>query len=110
MPRVATMLHILGDALGSLGIIICSLIIRYGEPLLGRYRVLADPILSLLIVGIILSTTIPVLLQAARVLLNLTPEGVDLKLLRKEILAIPHVLDVHALYVWAPSSAVDVSY
>lgn len=105
----------LGDALGSLGIILSALAIRYGEPYMGRYRLLgtvlgglllaaaaarvghgwtapilytsypdtteqthkntADPLMSFIIVGIIIATTLPVLRQSARILLNFTPKG-----------------------------------
>ena len=35
----------------------------------------ADPLMSLVIVGIIVATTLPVLRQSARILLNFTPKG-----------------------------------
>ena len=49
-------LHVLGDALGSVVVIISALIIKYAE---GDWRFYIDPALSLAIVFIIISSTIP---------------------------------------------------
>ena len=44
--------------------------------------------------------------------LPLTPHhnpGLNLALLRQELLALPHVLDIHALHVWSPSNGPQVT-
>ncbi len=60
-------LHIAGDALGSVNVIISALIIKYGN---GEARFLVDPICSLLMVGIILYNALPLARKAVRKLLK----------------------------------------
>lgn len=80
------------------------------QPTLGDYRLLLDPICSLLIVGIILATTLPVLQHSMIILLNKTPTFLDLPRLRKAIKqTVPQVLDIHKLHVWNPSNGSEVS-
>lgn len=54
----AVLLHVLGDALGSVGVIISALVISYGGT--DPRRCYIDPVMSLVIVIIILTGTIPV--------------------------------------------------
>ena len=54
----AVLLHVLGDALGSVGVIISALVIMFGGD--DPRRVYIDPVVSLVIVIIILVGTIPV--------------------------------------------------
>ena len=54
----AVMLHVLGDALGSIGVIISALVIMFGGD--DYRRCYIDPVMSIVIVIIILTGTIPV--------------------------------------------------
>jgi cobalt-zinc-cadmium efflux system protein len=58
----------------------------------------ADAVVSLLIGVLILPRTISLLRDAARVLLESTPAGLDLNDVRRHILEVPHVQDVHDLH------------
>lgn len=64
-------LHVLADALGSVGVITSSLLIKY----FGWY--LADPICSIFISLLIVASVIPLILQSASILLQATPGGLE---------------------------------
>lgn len=67
-------LHVLADALGSIGVIISSLMIKYWG------WKLADPIASIIISGLILASVIPLLNVTVGPLLQRVPEGSEGKL------------------------------
>src|SRR5213592_105067 len=61
---------------------------------------LADPVVSLLIAGLILYSSYGVLLESATVLLEGTPSGMDMPAVIGAIKSVSGVLDVHDLHVW----------
>jgi cation diffusion facilitator family transporter len=67
-------LHVLADALGSIGVIISSLMIKYWG------WKLADPIASIIISGLILASVVPLLNVTVGPLLQRVPEGSEGKL------------------------------
>jgi cobalt-zinc-cadmium efflux system protein len=64
----------------------------------------ADPIASVIVVGIMVKTGWPLLRGASRVLLEATPENVDLDVVRGHILEVPEVVAVHDLHAWTVGS------
>jgi cobalt-zinc-cadmium efflux system protein len=64
----------------------------------------ADPIASILVVGIMARAGWPLLRSAGRILLEGTPEGVDLDVVRDHLLELPHVQAVHDLHAWVVAS------
>jgi cobalt-zinc-cadmium efflux system protein len=88
----AAFLDVLNDALGSAAVIVAAIVIATT----GWTR--ADPIASLLIGALILPRTLILLRDAARVLLESAPAGLDLDAVRQHILEVPHVRDVHDLH------------
>ncbi|KAL8609544.1 hypothetical protein ACOMHN_000600 [Nucella lapillus] len=90
-------LHVLGDALGSVVVIISSLIIWKAE---GQWRFYVDPAMSILMVIIILSTTIPLLKQTSLILLQTTPNFLDQDNLKLKLQKVDGVLGVHEFHVW----------
>ena len=93
----AMILHILGDILGSVGVIITALLIKFVDSDNIYY---VDPICSFFIICIILVGTIPVLKKCMMVLLQNSSKKVDIKLIEKEILALDTVIDIHEFHVW----------
>ncbi len=87
-------LHAAMDAVGSVGIIASGLlIILFGW-------VIADPIISFLIVGLILHTTWDKLLKPSwNILLDAVPPGLDLDALEADLLGLPGVVSVADLHV-----------
>jgi len=87
-------LHMLGDAVSAFGVVIAGVLVATVGGLL------ADPIVSLLIAGLILYSSYDVLLESATVLLEGTPPGIDMPAVVAAIKGVGGVLDVHDLHVW----------
>lgn len=91
----AALLHVLGDLLGSVAAIAAGLIIHLGGP------TLVDPLLSMLIGGLILRSTVAVLRDSTAVLLDSVPQGLDLAAIGQALARVPGVVSVHDLHVWS---------
>jgi len=87
-------LHVLGDTLSSVGVIISGIIIY----LTGW--VYADPIASILIGGIIIWGGIRLVRDTVSIFLNLTPRGFSVEALTKKIIDMPDVIDIHDVHLW----------
>ncbi|KAJ3319162.1 hypothetical protein HDU76_000631, partial [Blyttiomyces sp. JEL0837] len=79
-------LHVLGDALGSVGVIISALVIQFAS---GEWRYYLDPVISLFISGIIIYSTVPLIKSASFILLQGVPGSLSVEKLRGEILKLP---------------------
>ncbi|GJJ08869.1 hypothetical protein Clacol_003089 [Clathrus columnatus] len=97
MNMRALVLHVLGDALGNVGVIATGLVIWLST---WEYRFYFDPVISLVITVIIFSSAMPLVRSAAFILLQAVPSTVSLQDLRVEIQRVPGVLSVHELHVW----------
>ncbi|MFC4769881.1 cation diffusion facilitator family transporter [Effusibacillus consociatus] len=91
-------LHVLGDALGSIGAIVAGLIMMYT----GWYY--ADPIISVVIGILVLLSSWRLLNETVHVLLEGTPRNMDIRKLKKAMLGVIGVKQVHDLHVWTVSS------
>jgi len=90
-------LHVLGDTLSSVGVIISGVIILYtGWPY-------ADPVASILIGVIILFGGIRVVKEALTIFLEMTPTGFDAEKIVKKIAEMPGVMGIHDVHLWSPS-------
>ncbi|MEN3338380.1 MAG: cobalt-zinc-cadmium efflux system protein [Acidobacteriota bacterium] len=87
-------LHMLGDAVSALGVVVAGVFV------LTMRAPLADPIVSLLIAVLILYSTYAVLRESATVLLEGTPPGIDMPSVIEVIKGVAGVIDVHDLHVW----------
>ena len=88
-------LHILGDTLSSIGVVISGFIIL----LTGWVRV--DPIASFLIGIIILLGGVRVVKEALTIFLEMVPQGFNVEWIVKELCEIPEVLGVHDIHIWS---------
>ncbi len=95
-------LEVLGDLLGSAAVVVAALVIG-----LTGFRA-ADPIASALIGLMIVPRTWKLLRDAVDVLLEGTPKNVDLSEVRRHILEIEGVEDVHDLHAWTITSGLNV--
>ncbi len=68
----------------------------------------ADPIASLLVVVLMLRASWGMLSGSGRILLEGTPESVDLDLVRRHLNELPEVLAVHEVHAWTLTSALPV--
>jgi len=88
----AAFLEVVNDALGSLAVLVAAAVIA----VTGWQR--ADAVASLLIGMLILPRTWQLLRQTIKVLLEATPESVDLSEVRAHLLGVAHVQAVHDLH------------
>lgn len=90
-------LHVIGDALGNIGVIASALIIWLTSY---TWRFYADPAISLIITLIILWSAIPLCKAAARILLQAVPAGINVDKIKEDIRNLPGILSCHHLHVW----------
>lgn len=91
--------HILTDAAGFIATAIAAIVIITT----GFHR--ADAIASLLVVALMVRAAWQLLGASGRILLEGTPQGIDLDAVRARLLAAdPHVIDVHDLHAWLLTS------
>ncbi|MCC6861697.1 MAG: cation transporter [Bryobacterales bacterium] len=91
--------HMLGDALGSLGIIVGAAVIRHT----GVQRI--DPALSILIGGLIIWTAWGIIKESLNILLEGLPRGLKLQSVVEAMEEIEGVQDVHDLHIWSLGSS-----
>lgn len=88
----AAFLEVAADALGSLGVIIAAVV------LWTTGWAQADAVAALLIACLIIPRAARLLQETSRVLLDFTPAGLDLEEVRRHMLALEHVEEVHDLH------------
>lgn len=66
----------------------------------------ADPVASLLIAVLILPRALALMKDAAVVLLEMAPAGLDLAEVRSHLCGVPGVVDVHDLHAWTITSGI----
>jgi len=87
-------MHMLGDAVAALGVVIAGVVV------LTTSLQWADPVVSLLIAGLIVYTSWDVLRESATILLEGTPAGLNMPEVARTIAGIDGVRSVHDLHVW----------
>lgn len=106
MGTSAMILHVVGDALGNVGVIASALII-WLTPWSARFY--ADPAVSLFIAVIILKTTIPLTTASAKILLQGTPDHLDINDIKDDIRRIPGVINCHHIHLWQLSETQPIA-
>lgn len=103
-------LHVLGDALASIAVIVSAVIIMV-VPHDSIFRTITDPLLSLVITVIILVTTIPLVRNTSHILLQGLPEALRGKVeeIKQSLVSISGVLAVHELHIWQLSDTKWIS-
>ncbi|HMB94990.1 MAG TPA: cation diffusion facilitator family transporter [Tepidisphaeraceae bacterium] len=87
-------MHMIGDAVSAVGVIVAGIVVTMSG------LQLADPIVSFLIAVLILWSSWGILKQSVNVLLEATPEGMDMTAVEKCIKQVSGVRGVHDLHVW----------
>lgn len=93
-------LHIIGDLLSSVAVVLGGLAIRFT----GLYII--DPILSVIIALVILKGAYDLVKESADILLEATPAGVEGLKVEGALLGIGGVKQVHHLHIWSISSGI----
>ncbi|KAI3983816.1 hypothetical protein MKX01_011524 [Papaver californicum] len=89
-------LHVLGDSIQSIGVMIGGAIIWY-KP---EWKII-DLICTLIFSVIVLGTTIRMLRNIMEVLMESTPREIDATMLEKDLCEMDEVIAIHELHIWA---------
>jgi cobalt-zinc-cadmium efflux system protein len=95
-------LEVMGDLLGSFAVIAAALVIKFTGYLA------ADTIASVIIALMILPRAWHLLREVVDVLLEATPKGVEVSMIREHILSVAGVVAVHDIHIWTITSGVPV--
>ena len=95
-------LEVLGDFAGSAAVIVAAVVIA------ATGWAQADAVASVVIALLILPRTFALLREATDILLEATPKGIDMDVVREHILEAPGVVDVHDLHAWTITSGINV--
>lgn len=90
--------HIVGDTISSVGVIVAGVIIL----VTGWY--IADPIIAILIGGIILWGAVRIVRESSDILLESVPRHIKVDEVVEAIKGVPGVQDVHDIHIWTITS------
>ena len=91
-------LHVLADALGSVGVLIAALLIAVtGRPIW-------DPVVSLSISVLIVLSSVRLIRESVNIFMEGAPAHMDAESLERALGAVPGVTSVHDLHVWTITS------
>jgi len=93
----AVFLHVIGDAMASLGVIAAGLVIMFTN---WDHKYIVDPLCSVFISLLIIKTTVPMLKRCAKILLQGVPSDVDYKGLQEQLAAANPQVSIHDLHIW----------
>jgi cobalt-zinc-cadmium efflux system protein len=91
-------LHMLGDTLST------AAVIAGGAAIFFTHMSWIDPVLSILIAGMILWSSIGIIRETLNILLEGTPRNLELGQIRQAMASVDGVLNVHDLHVWSLGS------
>ena len=94
----AALIHVIGDAVQNLGVVIAGAIIYYYPQ-----ASIADPVCTFIFSIIVVFTTIRILRDCISVLMEGSPLKFDMENLGKDLAKIRGVVEVHDLHVWSLS-------
>ncbi len=90
----AAYVHLIGDSLSSVMVIVGGVLIRL-------FKIdWIDPLITILISIYIIRSGFLILQQAVNILMQSTPDGLDLSAIKKEIEQQTEVLNIHHLHTW----------
>ncbi|XP_015918382.2 proton-coupled zinc antiporter SLC30A8-like [Parasteatoda tepidariorum] len=92
----SAVIHVFGDLLHGIGVLIASLII-YFKP---EYKI-ADPICTFIFSFVVLCTTLKILKDILTVLMEGVPSHISFNDIRKVLFSIPEIVKVHNLRLWS---------
>jgi len=94
----AAFIHVIGDLIQSIGVVIAGVLIYFLPELKW-----IDPVCTFLFSILVLITTIPIMIGLIRVLCEGTPMGVKTQKVKEDLMKVPGVIDIHDLHVWSLS-------
>jgi cobalt-zinc-cadmium efflux system protein len=94
----SAVLHVLGDAAASGGVIVAGIVIYFTK------WYLADPIISVLIALLVAAGAWGIIREAVIILMEGTPERIDFEEVVASIKSIPGIADIHDVHLWSLTS------
>jgi len=93
----AAQIHILGDTIQSAGVIIGALVVYFG----GEDYFIADPIITIIFTILVTCTTLPIMKESIRVLMEGQPDNINYEVVKKKLENVKGVVNVHDLHMWS---------
>ena len=87
-------LHLLSDTLSSVGVVVGGMLVTLWN------LTWVDPLVTVLVAAWVLKEAVSVLREAGCILMERSPEGLNLEDLDQAIRTVPHVCDLHHVHVW----------
>lgn len=94
-------LHVIGDALGSVGAILAGILMFIFD------WYIADPIISIVVALLILKSAWGLLKTTIHILMEGTPITIDPQDIKETLYSIPGIIDIHDLQIWTITSGLD---
>ena len=91
-------LHMLADTLVSAGVVVSGIVITYTG------WTIIDPIMGLVIAGVILVSTWELLSESLRMSVDAVPEGIEVDEVVEQMMKQEGVMDVHHVHIWSIST------
>ncbi|KAI1089579.1 cation efflux protein [Rostrohypoxylon terebratum] len=97
LGMMGVLFHVIGDACNNIGVIIAALVIWLTS---SEARYYADPGISMGIALMILVTSIPLVKNSGKILMQSSPKDVPLDDVKHDLEKIPGIESVHELHIW----------
>ena len=94
-------LHLMVDALVSVGVVVSGLIIRFT----GWHFI--DPVISIVIGAVIMVTTWGLLRESMRLVIDAVPKEINAEHILEKLRKTDHVTSIHHVHIWALSSQIN---
>ena len=91
-------LHMLADALVSVGVVVSGIIIHVTN------WYIIDPIVGLIVAVVIILSAWELLRESLRLAIDAVPAGISVDEIREALMENPEVTDVHHIHIWAVST------
>ncbi len=101
MNMRAAFIHMAGDALSSLAVLIAGFVV------MKTGWVYADPVVSVLIAAFILLSSWGIVRDATNILLEGTPKNLDVERVVEALRQLPEVRAIHDLHIWAVADGMN---
>lgn len=99
-------LHVLGDALGNIGVMLSAFFIWKTDY---SWKYYTDPLVSLVITGIIFSSALPLSCKASKILLQATPSTLSGDQVERDLLQIPGIIAIHDFHIWNLTESIFIA-
>ena len=92
-------LHLIADALVSVGVVIAGIVISY------THWLWIDPAMSLLIMVVIIMGAWDLLKESLRLSMDAVPKNIDIEEVKKSAMTVEGVSGIHHLHIWASGTS-----